>query len=113
LLDLFLSKSKGILDVNMKDESGMTALHTAALRGQFGCCEFLLQKADVTVMALSFDGSTALHFLVGHPIEEKPQINEFKRVLQAMISRGVFLSAQDKHGNTALHNVILLISDDR
>jgi len=107
LLDTFLSKSKGLLDVNAKDNAGMTALHIAALRGQFAACEFLLQKADVAVMGLSFDGSTALHFLVGHHIIEPTPIAEFRRVLQLMMDKGLFINAQDKHGNTALHNAVM------
>lgn len=101
--------SYSIIEVDQKDFCGLTPLHWAAQMGNFNSCKLLLQKGNASVLQVSTDGATALHYLVRHAIDNSTDFANFCIIFSWILERGFHLNTQDCIGNTILHYVIFFI----
>jgi tankyrase len=83
-------------DVNIKGESGTTALHQAALYGQVECLEYLLEHA-ANVNSVDGFNSTPLHnaAFAGH-----------LECLSLLLRSFADVNIVDRDGSTALHKAV-------
>lgn len=92
-------------DLTARDKSGYTPLLAAAAQGSFGATEALL-RAKAPATDLSLEGSSALHFIVRHPVSIE-QRDLFVRIIGLMVAAGVSLEARNIQGETALHQAAM------
>ena len=86
-------------DINAKDETGMTALHYAVIKGYPRLMVKLLAHQDIEVNSTDGNGFTALH----HAVLQGNQ--DAVKVLLA--HEGIDVNSQDGQGLTALHQAVL------
>ncbi len=80
-------------DVNSSDGLRRKAIHYAAVRGNTGIIEYLLQHgADIN--SLDGNGSTALHLAAARGNTG---------IIEYLLQRGADINSLDKNGNTTLH----------
>ena len=85
-------------DINAKDESGLTALHHAIIKGYSELVDKLLAFENIEVNSQDGKGLTALH----HAVREK--ITDAVKGLLA--HEGIDVNVQDGNGSTALHYAV-------
>jgi len=83
------------MDINVRDDSGRTALDYAVIDGYLPVLYHLLSRPGLKVNAQDDAGSTALHLAVSHG---------YVAGVEALLTHGnINVNAQDKHGRTPLH----------
>lgn len=80
--------------VNEQDSEGRTALHLAALRGNFACETILIEDCGANVNAEDKELRTPLHYAA---VRLKP------KSIDKLLAHGAAINAQDKNGWTPLH----------
>ncbi|XP_063924177.1 uncharacterized protein LOC135138192 isoform X2 [Zophobas morio] len=83
------------LDVDAKNDNGVTALHLACEHGSFDIAKLLIKK-NANVQALDDNNKNALHYAC-----QAPENSEV--ITKLLIENNVDINCQDKWGNTALH----------
>jgi ankyrin repeat protein len=92
LAQLLVERGVDIAEKDPVDSS--TALHVAALNGNYGIAAFLLENgADVD--AVTTDGCRALHFAVKNRYQDPS-------IIDLLIAHGAAVEARDRDGNTPL-----------
>ncbi len=92
------------IDINARDEKGLTALHHAVLKGYKELVIELSKHQGIDINAQDKDGLTALHHAVLKGYKEL--------VIELSKHQGIDINAQDKDGLTALHHAVLKRFDD-
>eukprot|EP01087_Luapelamoeba_hula_P000741 TRINITY_DN1054_c10_g1_i1.p1 TRINITY_DN1054_c10_g1~~TRINITY_DN1054_c10_g1_i1.p1 ORF type:complete len:470 (+),score=67.97 TRINITY_DN1054_c10_g1_i1:181-1590(+) len=82
------------------DKNNWTPLHCAANFGNFEVCKKLL-ACGANARAVTEAGTSALHYLSRHEIEDQPEV--FRDVLIVMLEHGCDIDAHNTHGETPLH----------
>lgn len=88
-------------DLSAKDKNGYTPLLAAAAQGHYACVEALL-RAKASAADQSPEGSTALHFIVRHPVSLE-QRELFVRVLGQLTALSLPVDVRNALGETPLH----------
>ena len=83
------------MDVNVRDESGRTALDYTVIEGYLNVLFALLSRPDLKVNAQNDEGSTALHLAVSN--------DDTAAVELLLRHKGINVNATDKQGRTPLH----------
>jgi len=89
--------SKG-MDVNAKDNLGITAIHATALVGHVEIADFLVSKG-ANVQAKDNNGTTPLH-VVG--------LNKNTEIAPFLVAKGADVNVRNNNGITPLHSVTLV-----
>ncbi|KAK3983879.1 ankyrin repeat-containing domain protein [Cladorrhinum sp. PSN332] len=84
-------------NINITDNTGMAAIHTASFRSQSSVVERLLSKQDLDINCLGKDGKTALHLAA---------MSGSEQVVQKLCESGIDITIKDKYSRTALHDAI-------
>ena len=104
VIEYILKKGKDILDIDVKDNKGITALHDACREGKFKIAELLIEN-NASVMVIDETGGTPLHYLVTVPLSDNALTMQFRKLLLMCLERGYAINSQDNKGNTILHYV--------
>ena len=86
------------IDINVKDENGMTALHHAVIKGYLQLVDKLLEHEGLDVNSTDGSGMTALHYAVRE---------RFPDAVRALLAHeDTDVNVQDGNGLTALHYAV-------
>lgn len=90
--------SRGGVDLDLKDEFGVTALHLAVLCGNFGAVRLLVSSgADINIHGGNYS-TTPLITAVRH---------NYSDITKYLLLCGADVNAVDVFGNTALHEAVI------
>mmetsp|Transcript_10428 Transcript_10428/g.26229 ORF Transcript_10428/g.26229 Transcript_10428/m.26229 type:complete len:894 (-) Transcript_10428:37-2718(-) len=93
-------------DVNATDKNNWTPLHAAVSPGNWAAAEALLQCEDIDASIPNSDGTTVLHYLVRHTVQDE-HAQRFDQILTMAIERGASYYAKNKNGEYPLHSACL------
>ncbi|KAL8741378.1 MAG: hypothetical protein Q9190_006012 [Brigantiaea leucoxantha] len=97
IADFRCGRSYDMADLWATDDWGRTCLHLAAYRGNLAVLGYLLQQAPLhEVRRIDSRGLTALHYAVWS--------SRAVSVLDALLAKGVVVSARDERGANVLHH---------
>ena len=114
---LLQDRFSGFVNVHATEKNGWTPLHAACKGGHMDIIEMLLKRGAV-LRAVTNEGATPLHYFVRLGEGDDPV--KHNRIMKT-IMQGSFIDAENKHGQTPLHqaagnsrfqNVIYLIQQN-
>lgn len=99
-------------DINIQDENGFTPLHCAASNytiGHLRILDKIIGISNVDVNLRTFQGNTALYYLVRYPTDNSEETQELLlQVIQKLIHHNANVNAKNNSGETCLHSACVL-----
>jgi ankyrin repeat protein len=89
---------KGRIDIEARNECGLTLLHVAAACGQTSLARFLIEKGLAVDAKSASKGSTPLHLAA---------VQAYNQTVKFLLSKGAPISAPDRCGLTPLHLAVI------
>lgn len=94
---LFLEKGA---DINVKDKNGWTPLHIACKEGNLELCRLFITRYAASVLALTYNFGTPLHYLVLSATEENWV--EHQKIIKLLLEEGADINSCNAEGDTPL-----------